>query len=257
MLYYCPWCVMWAIHHCKRRLRVATKHGDLDFDLRTHVVIRYRTKTTTERNDADETREDVGTTRHFPTAACSPPDCPCAPRAYIKSDALWTQSTLVRQSLSRARRHTTPQTAWTVTFVDTPLYYYLFHAFTFTRHDERKNSDRTVLRRRVRVPGQARRAGRRRRRRRDQRLADLHEEVRQDQRGTGAEQRPRVGQPSQVFPQRRPVRPTVQRPEEWVSNNYMIAELQIPRTTRYFCRYTAFVYSHSSDVAIQWLKRNV
>lgn len=86
---------------------------------------------------------------------------------------------------------------------------------THSPHDERQNSDRAVLRRRVRMPGQARRTGRRRSRRRgDQGLADLHEEVRQAQRGTGAEQRPRVGQPSQVLPQRRPVRPTVQRLEE-------------------------------------------
>jgi len=71
-----------------------------------------------------------------------------------------------------------------------------------------------VLRGRVRArPDQARRA-RRRRRRGDQGPAHVHEAFRQDQRGTGAEQRARVGQPPQVFPQRGPVRPAVQRLEE-------------------------------------------
>jgi len=64
------------------------------------------------------------------------------------------------------------------------------------------------LRRVQRLPGQAGH------RRGDQRPAHLHEEVREDQRGTGVEQRSRVVQPSQVFPERRPVRPTVQRLEE-------------------------------------------
>lgn len=68
-----------------------------------------------------------------------------------------------------------------------------------------------MLRGRVRLSGQA---GHRQLRRRDQRLAHLHEEVREGERGTGVEQRPRAVQPHQVFPERRPVRPTVQRLEE-------------------------------------------
>lgn len=79
------------------------------------------------------------------------------------------------------------------------------------RHHERQDFDRLVLRRGVRLLRQARRSVRRRG---DQGPAHLHEAVREAQRGTGAEQRPRAGQPHQVFPQRRPVRPTGQGLEE-------------------------------------------
>lgn len=87
---------------------------------------------------------------------------------------------------------------------------------TSTAQNERQNHTRAVLRRRVRVPRLAGRTGRRRagRRRGDQGPAEIHATVREAQRRTSVEQRARVEQPSQVFPQRRTVRPTVQGHEE-------------------------------------------
>lgn len=93
------------------------------------------------------------------------------------------------------------------------LFIYLFVSVT-VGHEQRQSLDRPVLRRSVRLPGQARRRAGRLGRRRDQGLAHVHETLRQAQRRTGAEQRTRVGQPLEVFPQRRPVRPTVQGLEE-------------------------------------------
>jgi len=81
--------------------------------------------------------------------------------------------------------------------------------FNTRRSDELlQGPDRSVLRGRVRRTGQSCR------RRRDQGLAGLHEAVRKSRRGKGVEQRPSPGQLPQVFPQRGPVRPAGQGPEE-------------------------------------------
>lgn len=76
--------------------------------------------------------------------------------------------------------------------------------------NERKNLDCAVLRRRVRLPGHARRTDRRR----DQRFPRAHETARENQLGRGVEERSSLVQPSQMFPERGPMRATGQRHEE-------------------------------------------